>query len=877
MHRIMTCLPLLLAYTFTVAQRNEVQVHAWMTRLSSESTDTGKINTWNNLGRYYISVRKETPKTIDSAIQFFEQSEQLASSVKFTNGYQEAIKQLTRLYYIRGDREKAMMKMELLNPFPKIDVYWYISDFYRDDYKTKVGFKDSAFYYLLKAHPLSIATKNNTYIAYSLHRLASFSYLNNALADGRNYALQAEQYYKLGRKVKDIPALWWAMARSMENRDKNFEEMLFCYDRAFAGFLETRDTIQAINIEMSIGSIYSLRGNQELSERVYLEGLALSRAIGSKEICHVYGKLSDLYRMKGDFNHALFYAFEAVKSAELFTPAGAEHSYTFLAHAYFSLDQMDKCVDILEKCVAFALAHHVRVPGVGIKLMVKALIAQGKKEKALAFVERTVKDASRYSRVEQMVIAESLGNCYHALNKPTLAELHYLKMVEVARLLPAADANVPNYVIGKFYFDTKQFDKSAQSLSLLLSHEHDGMMPSKIVSEAHFMLYCIDTAAHNYLSAIHHLRQHQQLNDILFNETKSKQIAELEIKYDVENKNKDLLLKDQSLLLKEKDIDLLTKQSLLQRAEAAQKNKDIVLQRSHIDLLRKEAELQKALTAQQEKGLLLQKQDNALLKSQRALLDTQLMQAGFTKKITIGCIVLLAIILGLLLNQYRVKQRNVKEVSLSNDKLKRLLQEKEWLVREVHHRVKNNLQVMLSLLESQSAYLKNEALAAIRDSQHRIQAMSLIHQRLYQTENVSHVDMRTYITELAAYLKDSFDTNSAVSFDLSIVALQLEVSKAVPLGLILNEAITNSIKHGFKNRGKGHIRISLVEMENGSYALCIADDGIGLPADFNISKMSSLGVKLIRGLSEDLSASLSINGQGGTEVKVVFEKTLLHA
>src|SRR5450755_1598659 len=132
----------------------------------------------------------------------------------------------------------------------------------------------------------------------------------------------------------------------------------------------------------------------------------------------------------------------------------------------------------------------------------------------------------------------------------------------------------------------------------------------------------------------------------------------------------------------------------------------------------------------------------------------------------------------------------------------------------------------MSLLNSQSAYLENDAaLTAIHDSQHRVHAMSLIHQKLYNSENVSSINMSSYIRELVTYLRDSFDTGQRVRFELNIEPLEMDVSQAVPLGLILNEAITNSLKYAFPSDMDGMINISLSGTTTNHYLLSISDNG----------------------------------------------------
>jgi two-component sensor histidine kinase len=158
----------------------------------------------------------------------------------------------------------------------------------------------------------------------------------------------------------------------------------------------------------------------------------------------------------------------------------------------------------------------------------------------------------------------------------------------------------------------------------------------------------------------------------------------------------------------------------------------------------------------------------------------------------------------------RSSQQNESLYTIGDRNLMLCSCEKEWLMKEIHHRVKNNLQIVISLLSTQSNYIDNDiAYNAIRESQHRMQAISLIYQKLYQSENLARVDIRSYIAELVTYLRESFDTDPRIRFELDIVPLDLEVTRAVPLGLILNEAITNAIKYAFPDERTGKISICL--------------------------------------------------------------------
>lgn len=251
--------------------------------------------------------------------------------------------------------------------------------------------------------------------------------------------------------------------------------------------------------------------------------------------------------------------------------------------------------------------------------------------------------------------------------------------------------------------------------------------------------------------------------------------------------------------------------------------------------------------------------------------QADLRQSNMTRNISIGAVVVLALAGGLLYWQYRQKRRAYRAEELSNSQLRHLLSEKEWLLKEIHHRVKNNLQIVLSLLNSQSAYIDNEnALTAIRESQHRVYAMSLIHQKLYGTENVSSIDMARYIGELVTYLADSFDTWQRIHFELSIEPVELDVSQAVPLGLVLNEVITNSIKYAFPDGRNGVISVSLSSAALHHCVLTISDNGIGIPTSTAEKRSGSLGMSLIEALTGNLEGALSIENNNGTTVTISF-------
>lgn len=252
-----------------------------------------------------------------------------------------------------------------------------------------------------------------------------------------------------------------------------------------------------------------------------------------------------------------------------------------------------------------------------------------------------------------------------------------------------------------------------------------------------------------------------------------------------------------------------------------------------------------------------------LLKQQTELQDARLQQSQFTQRMSIAGAGLFLVIAGLLYYLYRTKQK-------SNTQLKHLLTEKEWLLKEVHHRVKNNLQTVLSLLESQSRrLLGNEALHAIQESQNRVYAMSLIHKKLYQSTNVASINMEDYLRDLIQHLRESFGQSGSIQFSLGLEPINLDVSQAVPVGLVVNEAITNSIKYAFSEKSHNSEIFVSLKTAGDKVDLTISDNGVGM-TQTEKEKPQHLGLKLMKGLTEDIDGFFTMNTEHGVSIQVLF-------
>ncbi|MFC3559043.1 sensor histidine kinase [Pedobacter jamesrossensis] len=210
----------------------------------------------------------------------------------------------------------------------------------------------------------------------------------------------------------------------------------------------------------------------------------------------------------------------------------------------------------------------------------------------------------------------------------------------------------------------------------------------------------------------------------------------------------------------------------------------------------------------------------------------------------------------------------VEKKSLIEEK-QALETENEWLLNEVHHRVKNNLQIVVSLLESQASFLKGDALKAVTQSYHRVYALALIHQQIYADGSNQKADFSKFLQELVRYLEDNPGLSQSVSFHCELGQVKVAQTKAIPLAIIANEIITNSLQHAFPSGSIGEINITMTEID-GAVSLEIADNGSGSNLDINMSQNGSLGMTLIQGLARDIDATIEVRSAQGTVVNVNF-------
>ncbi|MFN0201982.1 MAG: sensor histidine kinase, partial [Bacteroidia bacterium] len=227
-------------------------------------------------------------------------------------------------------------------------------------------------------------------------------------------------------------------------------------------------------------------------------------------------------------------------------------------------------------------------------------------------------------------------------------------------------------------------------------------------------------------------------------------------------------------------------------------------------------------------------------------------------------IALICVVISALWVYFRINKDN-KTISAQRDLLAQSLKDKEMLLKEVHHRVKNNLQIIAGLLERQSQQATDEATRKnLKDGQDRVFSIALVHQNLYKSDNLSSLEIKTYLEMLVKNIKQAENNQAqAIEVHLDVDDAKLDIDNAIPIGLILNELITNCYKYAFQGREKGNIFIDFHKNQH-KFQLSVKDDGVGISKGVNLQKTTSLGLHLVRGLTRQLGAVLTIdsNEQG---------------
>lgn len=593
---------------------------------------------------------------------------------------------------------------------------------------------------------------------------------------------------------------------------------LNCLSDALARYQDLKDTGNQVNTLMDIAYLSFAAGNLKGSKKAAEESLHLQEAWHFPYRQYSYDLLAFLKTITGEYGDALKLAMETLKAVE------ATNDRLYSAHAYVRIARsMQELNDLtaagkwynqaLQACIETRRGEDLYQV---LENQGAVNIDPGLSSGAVNTVEYLLEKYPPGSPGESQLAFEALGSCFESKKDYPKARDYFMRAWQLEdELSNKVKGGMTNsYLIrrlGRINLLLGDFREGRKFLMMLFSPPLVNTVPQEDLAKAYYDLYRVDSATGDFKSAAHWLVLYSNLKDKVDNESQSKQIIDLNVKYE---------------------------------------------------------------TLQREKGL----------QQLRAQNQMEVQKAANAGKLYIAGLVFLGFVIVMVYIRYRNNKRTNTRLRMQKEEIDKqnvelqelnrrqlvLLEEKEWLLREIHHRVKNNLQMITSLLSSQSEFLKDETAArVILESQHRVEAMSLIHQKLYNSGNLSSVDMPDYIGELVDYLRDSFDMSKKVVFDMSIERIRLDVSKAVPVGLILNEAITNAFKYAFPKGVDDRMSIRLFP-EGARVTLQVADNGKGMPENFDAGDADSFGMILMRGMAEDLDGTFYIDGSNGTVITVSF-------
>lgn len=577
---------------------------------------------------------------------------------------------------------------------------------------------------------------------------------------------------------------------------------------AIGAFEGTNYLVELARCYRFLADLHQLTNDDAVAFKEVRTALKYYSQANFKEIQGAVALLGRLYYEQGDYKQALHYELTALKIATNSTQDNVRlicQINNNIGFTYLKLSEGEKAIPYFTE--ALKIAESEKDNGTVYLLaanIVSAYLKLNEPQKAQYFFEdinkRYAPPADRKYEGGDYGITQTYLRIFMALKKYDKAKIYCDKLIQ-----SASNPNINLYTlsgyyeaIAGYYIETGNYTDALSYLkknkALVTSvKDYPGM------ARNYTLWFSLDTASNNYRSAVSNIVNAARINDSLFNATKSRQIALLQVEYETDKKE------------------------------------------SQIRILNQNAAIEKA----------------------------KLKQSDMVKNVTAGGIVLLLIIAGLLYKQNRLRRKSNEVVTQKNQLLQNLLTEKEWLLKEIHHRVKNNLHTVICLLESQAAYLEEDALRAIESSQNRIYAMSLIHQKLYQSDDIKTINMDTYLEEFTRYLSDSFGSPGNIRIYLAVDKIKLAVAQAIPLGLIINEAVTNAFKYAFPNRAHGSITIELMEKDE-CVTLIIADTGIGMAYGTGDVIPNSLGLDLMRGLTTELNGTIRFENDNGTRITVTF-------
>ena len=658
-----------------------------------------------------------------------------------------------------------------------------------------------------------------------------------------NYEKAAENYLEAEKIIlglhdkKELPAIYDGLVKVwIEAKDQ--AKALEYAEKSYA-LRKKEDDIKAISDQsITIGNIYFHFGDYEKALDHYYQALDIEEA---HQLFWRQGlirhNLSITYYKLGDFA-------EAQKNINLLLENADQErnkwdyadGLSFRGYLQSKMDKYDlawqdyqKTLEIYKEIKDFSGQVNILISMGNIKLL------KGKIRQAREIYQEARDQAQKYNHTAGLAALENNLAIIAEINEDyDLALENNIASLELERSENNEIGIITSlYNLGNLYLTLNKFDSSRISFmqSLELSQRLD---ENFLIKEIYYRLAELFATSNEFKKALDYHKKYAQMNYEL-------NIADLQTRYEVGKRRYEVeLLKKQNTILNLQKSRLIL--GLLSLFVVVILLIWVNTSKTKVNRLLKSEVNERRLTEDE-------------LKKIKSELEQRVLQR--TSELT------------------RLNESLQKEVSdrrQYQEKLEMSLEEKDVMMKEIHHRVKNNMQVVSSLLKMQANYIDDESIVEIfNDSYHRVKSMSLIHEKLYRSDDLARIDFRDYVQSLTKLLYNTFTPSANIDFVFDLKDIFLDVNVAIPCGLIINELITNSLKYAFRDCTEGKIIIKMEHDLYSGYSMIVKDTGSGLPKDFNVNKTRSLGMRLVYLLSEDqLEGKVTINTGKGTEFIIKF-------
>jgi two-component sensor histidine kinase len=814
-----------------------------ISQIESAPGDSGKVRQLIALAKIYW--RRGQGKNLDTCAVFLREAQALSTAIHDEAGRAETLCFLMAVYAKQNDLPAARKLIPLSTGEDRVRLLLLLAETYVNPQPVVKPFLEKAWPWITEAYRLS-GTLESLHMRYEcLLLMAKYYFEHGELGKGKKAVLVIIDSCQRHGDWMSAGHYWSELDIYMPLTAATFELHLFACNQSIRAFEKAGDHKDALFTlrDMAVDNYHFSHFDSAEAQLV--------RFLRETEKLHIPPSLTtnywlgEIYESKGEMDKAQFYALRALENLNHNISLQGQSVYTLLAENYSKTGDLAEELRYGKMAVETAVGFKDATPQVSCIFVVDALLRGSRPQEAIDYLKEFDKANPAVTTRQKAALAYCFGRSYDLLGQLEKAAPWFRQLSGLRQEIEQETNNAifrqyglsafqADLFTGEFYVDYGKFQQAKPILEKAVK-EKNRYLDKDNESELHLLLFRADSAMGDLHSAIDHYLQYTAIKDSIYNIERYKQAERLQVQFETKQK--------------EKSIELLQSEGRRQNAELARES--------------------------------------------------------LVRKITLAGIVLLLILAGLAYYAYRAKRRNVTRLQVQQEKINvqnatlqqlvgekdTLLGEKDLLLQEVHHRVKNNLYVIMSLLESQSAQVENrDARAALLDSQNRVHSISLLHHKLYGSANVMTVDMVVYISELCNSLGDTFGIRKrGIEIRHSLEPVKLDVSQAMPIGMLLNEAITNALKYAFPGDVRGdvrgnaqgdiredirggetpQIRISLSHLDTGEICLEVRDNGVGLPAGF-ASRPHSLGMTLMKGFSTQLDGKLVMEDHTGFRIRLLF-------